>query len=316
MKQEFFVRNGEIISENEWIKKINSFKIDIKDELKDSESKIALEVRRLTDEAIKERVESLDNVGILFSGGLDSSYITAVCKKIKANLTCYTVGFQDGQFKNPEDVMHAQNVAKYLKLSDDEFKFKVFNLKEIEPLIRKTSLILKDASRHYGIKVDNVVTIGVGSVEVAANSISKKETVFFSGIGSEELFAGYERHKLNPTNDECFDGLLKMYQRDMLRDTAISKALKFNFSTPFLDDGLIGYSMKIPVKYKINSDGTKMILRKAAEPYLGKYSERPKKAAQYGSSFDRAIEKLAGLNKFKRKSEYLESLTGKEIRQS
>jgi asparagine synthetase B (glutamine-hydrolysing) len=308
MKQEFFVKNGEIISENDWIQRINSFRIDAKDELKDSESKIALEVRRLTDSAIKERTEDLDNVGICFSGGLDSSYIAAVCKKLKINFTCYTVGFQDGQFKEPEDVIHAQQVAKHLKLSDDEFKFKVFNLKEMEPLIRKTAIILKDASKHYGIKVDNVVTIGVGSVEVAAHSISKKEKVFFSGLGSEELFAGYERHKLNPTNNECFDGLLKMYQRDLLRDMAIPRALKFQFTTPFLDDELIEYSMKIPVKYKINDAGTKLILRKASEPYLGKYSERPKKAAQYGSSFDRAIEKLAGMNKFKHKFEYLESL--------
>jgi asparagine synthase (glutamine-hydrolysing) len=308
MRTEFFVRNGEIIPEDEWIKNIDSFKIDKEDELKDPEPKIATEVRRLVDDAIKARIEGRDNVGICFSGGLDSSYIAAICKKFKVNFTCYTVGFQDGQFKEPEDVMHAQNVARHLRFDDDEFRFKVFNLKEIEPIIRKTALILKDASKHYDVKVDNVVTIGVGSVEVAAHSISKKEKVFFSGLGSEELFAGYERHKLNPTNDECFDGLLKMYQRDLLRDTAIPRALRFSFTTPFLDEELIRYSMKIPVKYKINDKGTKLILRKAAEPYLGKYSERPKKAAQYGSSFDRAIEKLAGLNKFKHKFEYLESL--------
>jgi diphthine-ammonia ligase len=308
MNQEFFVRNGELISEDEWIEKISEFKPDPKTELSDPEEKIASEVRRLTDEAIKERIEGLDNVGICFSGGLDSSYIAAVCKKLKANFTCYTVGFQDGQFKDPEDIMHAGQVAKYLKLSDDEFESKIFNLREMEPIIRKASIILKDATKHYGVKVDNVVTIGVGAVEVAAHSISKKEKVFFSGLGSEELFAGYERHKLNPSNDECYDGLLKMYQRDLLRDTAIPRALKFSFTTPFLDDKLIAYSMKIPVKYKINSSGSKMILRKAGAEYLGKYSERPKRAAQYGSSFDKAIEKLAGMNKFKHKFEYLENL--------
>jgi len=308
MKQEFFIKDGEIIHEDAWIKDINGLKTDKEDELNYPESKIALEVRRLVDDAIKMRIEGLDEFGIFFSGGLDSSYIAAICKKAKANFTCYTVGFQDGQFKDPEDVMHAQQVAKHLNLSDDEFKSKILDLKDIEPLIRKTALILKDASRHYGVKVDNVVTVGVGSVEVAAHSISRKEKVFFSGIGSEELFAGYERHKLNPTNDECFDGLLKMYQRDLLRDTAIPRALRFSFTTPFLDRGLMAYSMRIPVKYKINTSGTKMILRKAAEPYLGKYSERPKRAAQYGSSFDKAIEKLAGMNGFKHKFEYLESL--------
>jgi asparagine synthase (glutamine-hydrolysing) len=302
MKQEFFVKNGELISEKEWIEIIERFKPNIDNELVDSESKIALEVRKLTDEAIKERIEGLDSVGICFSGGLDSSYIASICKKLKANFTCYTVGFQDGQFKVPEDIVQAQLVAKHLKLSDDEFKFKIFNLKEIEQIIHKTTKILKSAN------ACNVVTVGVGSVEVAAHSISKHEQVFFSGLGSEEIFAGYDRHKNNPTNEECYEGLLKMYQRDLIRDSAIPKALKFSFTTPFLDDELIKYSMKIPIQFKINSQGSKMILRKAAEPYLEKYSERPKKAAQYGSSTDRAIEKLARVHKFARKDEYLESL--------
>jgi len=302
MKQEFFIKNGELILETEWINNINSFRIDPSDELKYSESKIALEVKRLTDKAIKERVEGLDAVGICFSGGLDSSYITAVCKKLKANFTCYTIGFQDGQFRNPEDILYAQQVAKHLKLTDSEFKFKVFTFKEIEALIQKTSRILQPA------KVNTVVNVGVGSVEVAAHSISKHEKVFFSGLGSEEIFAGYERHKLNPSNEECFDGLLKMYQRDLIRDTTIPKALKFNFVTPFLDLELINYSMKIPIKYKINSDGAKMILRKAAVEYLGKYSERPKKAAQYGSNTDKAIEKLAHQGKFETKKAYLDNI--------
>ena len=302
IKPEFFIKNGELISESDWINKINIFKINPEDELKISENNIILEVKRLTDNAIKERIEGLDNVGIYFSGGLDSSYIAAVCKKLKVNFTCYTIGFQDGQFRNPEDILYAKEVAKYLKLNNDEFKFKIFSFKEIESIIAQTSRILQKS------KVNTVVNVGVGSVEVAAHSISKNEQVFFSGIGSEEIFAGYERHKLNPSNNECFDGLLKMYQRDLIRDISISKALKFSFTTPFLDERLIEYSMKIPIKYKINNNGAKMILRKAAESYLGKYSQRPKKAAQYGSNTDKAIENFAHKGKFKTKKEYLDSI--------
>ena len=302
MKQEFFVKNADLIKESEWIDKINSFRIDHKDELKDAEPKIALEVRRLVDDAIKQRIEGQDSIGICFSGGLDSSYIAAYCKKLKASFTCYTVGFQDGNFRNPEDILYAQRVAKHLKLNENEFKFKIFTFKEIEEVIKKTSKILQQA------KVNTVVNAGVGSVEVAAYSISKNEKIFFSGLGSEEIFAGYERHKLNPTNDECFEGLLKMYNRDLLRDTAIPKALNFSFTTPFLDENLIHYALKIPIRYKINGSGAKMILRKAAEPYLGRYSLRPKKAAQYGSNTDKAIEKLAQIGRFKTKKDYLESL--------
>jgi asparagine synthase (glutamine-hydrolysing) len=302
MKQEFFIKEGELISESEWTRKINSFKVNSDDELKVSEDKIALEVKRLTDDAIKERIEGLDTFGICFSGGLDSSYIAAVAKKLKANFTCYTIGFQDGHYRYPEDITYAQKVAKHLKLTEEEFKFKVFTFDEIESIITQTSKILQKA------KNNTVVNVGVGSVEVAVHSISKKEKVFFSGLGSEEIFAGYERHKLNPSNNECMNGLLQMYKRDLLRDTAIPKALNFSFTTPFLDEKLIEYSMKIPVKYKINNEGSKMILRKAAVSYLGKYAERPKKAAQYGSNTDKAIERFARMNKFKTKKEYLDSI--------
>lgn len=306
MKQEFFVTNGEIISKNEWERKINSFKSQT--ELTEPEEKIAIHLRRMVDETVKERIEGVDQVGICFSGGLDSSYIAALCKKHKTNFTCYTAGFQDGQFKDPEDIIQARLVAKHLKLSDDEFKEKIFTLKEIEPIMIKTIKILRQGSMQYNTHIVNVVTVGVGAVEVAAHSISKGEKTFFSGLGSEELYAGYDRHKQNPSNEECFNGLLNMYERDLLRDTAIPKALGFSFTTPFLDEELSRYSLRIPIQYKINEHGSKMILRKAAVDLLGKLSERPKRAAQYGSSFDRALLKLAKTHKLEHKQEYIKKI--------
>jgi len=41
-------------------------------------------------------------------------------------------------------------------------------------------------------------------------------------------------------------------------------------------------------------------------------SERKKKGAQYGSSFDKAITKLAKMNGFKLKKRYLDSLIAKK----
>ncbi len=306
MKQEFFIHNGKLISKSLWEEKINSFRVD--HELEDSEGTIVLEVKRLVESAVKERLEGLDEIGICFSGGLDSSYIAALCKKFKANLTCYTVGFQDGQFKDPEDIIQARLVAKHLKLGSDEFKEKIFSIKEIEPIMMETIRILQQGSQTYHTDIVNVVTVGVGAVEVAAHSISKNEKVFFSGLGSEELYAGYERHKLNPSNDECVDGLLKMYERDLLRDTVIPKALGFSFTTPFLDEELTRYSLQIPIQYKINDAGSKMILRKAAEPLLGLHAQRPKRAAQYGSSFDRALLKLAKTHKLEHKNAYIRKI--------
>lgn len=306
--QELFEDNG-LIEKSLWTERIESLKPS--DELSDSADKIAEEVRRLVENAVLERIKDNEPVGIFFSGGLDSSLIAAICKEHKIKFTCYTVGFQDGNMEIPEDVKHAKEVAKRLELNDDEFKVKIFNLDEIEKIMGKTAQILKDIPVNDNI--NRIVNLGVASVEVAAHSISRKEKFFFSGIGSEEIFAGYDRHKKTPTNGECFNGLLKMYERDLLRDSAVANALGFDFLTPFLDERLVRYSLKIPIQFKINDDGNKIILRKAAQMYLGKYSERPKKAAQYGSSFDKAIAKLATRHGFASKKEYYESLTENAI---
>ncbi|MDP4012946.1 MAG: asparagine synthase-related protein, partial [Candidatus Nanoarchaeia archaeon] len=61
---------------------------------------------------------------------------------------------------------------------------------------------------------------------------------------------------------------------------------------------------------KINNEMNKIVLREAAVK-LGlpkEFAYRPKKAAQYGSKFDKTIQKLALKKGFEHKQDYLESL--------
>jgi diphthine-ammonia ligase len=202
----------------------------------------------------------------------------------------------------------AKRIAVFLKLDTEQFKYKLFDIREIEKIVVRTADILRSVDKAINTDIRHVVNVGVGAVELAAYSISEHEKLFFSGLGSEEIFAGYDRHKKNPTNEECYNGLLGMYERDLLRDSAISKSLGFSFATPFLDEELIRYALKIPMKYKITDKGSKMVLRNAAMPLLKEFSERPKKAAQYGSKFDKAIAKLAQIHGYRLKRDYLKSL--------
>ena len=68
--------------------------------------------------------------------------------------------------------------------------------------------------------------------------------------------------------------------------------------------------MKFEGESKIKNGEKKVILRKIAEE-MGlpkEFAWRKKQGAQYGSKFDRAIEKLTKMNGFKYKQEYIESL--------
>ena len=150
------------------------------------------------------------------------------------------------------------------------------------------------------------VSVGVGCVMYCVCEMME-EQVLLTGIGSEELFAGYERHK-GDVQAACWDGLLHIWERDISRDLSIAEHFGKELRLPFMDKELIEYAMKIDPSLKIGEQ-RKQILREAAVN-LGLQKEfafRKKSAAQYGSKFDFALEKLAkkkGLGK----KEYLESL--------
>jgi len=281
-----------MLTKKDWIKKINKLKtkktIKNKDSIKGKLKEIAIRsIGKNTPEK---------KFGIFFSGGIDSTLIAYVCKKNRAHFTCYSVGLE-----NSKDLEFSKKAAKKLKL---KLKTKTFSLDEVEKIIKNVVKIL-DSS--------DVVNVGVGCVVYSAAVLARKDNidVFFSGLGSEEIFAGYERHaRAKDVNKECRKGLKNMFERDLIRDFKLSQKLKIKILIPFLEDELIKFALQIPGEYKINKENKKIILREIAEE-LGipkEFAWRKKIAAQYGSGFDKAIRKLAKKNGFQYKKDYLDSL--------
>ena len=285
---EIFLGNGKLVSEKEWIKKINS--LAKKSPLAKTKKQAIALLKNSFEKAVEKRMENINDFGIFFSGGIDSTLLAFYAKKLRKNFTCYSVGI-DGS----KDLEWAGIISERLGF---DLKLKIFSLEEAEKIIKKA----------VDITGADVVKAGVAAVVIACHEISQKEGIFFSGLGSEELFAGYERHALaKDVNKECISGLKSMWQRDLIRDTAIADKYKFEIRTPFLDEELIKVSVKIPSKFKISKEQKKIILREFAEK-IGlpkEFTWRKKIAAQYGSGFDKAMEKLAKKNKLKTKKEYL-----------
>ena len=219
--------------------------------------------------------------GVFLSGGVDSSLLALIAKRHGAQFTCYCAGLEGA-----EDPAWAPRVAKELGLT---LKTKTFVLDEMEELFKRTASLLPTT---------DVLSVGVGAVIVAAADLAKQDgvTTFLGGLGSEEIFAGYERHaKASDINEECWKGLRGLYARDLTRDLPLGTALGIDVRSPFLDEEVIVQAMGIPGDKKLNAQHKKVILREIAEQ-LGlphEFAWRKKTAAQYGSKFDHALDKLA-----------------------
>jgi len=266
-------------------------KLKSRDVINDEEN-ITDELGKLLTKSVDKRVKG--KVGIAFSGGVDSSLLALVCDKLGKDFVLYSVGL-----KNSEDLRWAERVAREYK-----WKWKSFLIdeKEAEEIIKKVVEIIPNK---------DVVNVGVGCVVYKVLEMCKKDKIknVFSGLGSEELFAGYERHK-GDIFENCWKGLIYTYERDLKRDLALGKYFEIGLLCPYLDKNVIEYSMKIDSKLKIKGDIKKYILRRVALDIGLKeeFSFRPKKAAQYGSKFDSFLGKLARRGGFKYKKDYLNTL--------
>jgi diphthine-ammonia ligase len=252
-------------------------------------------------EAMKIRMPK-NKFGIFLSGGVDSSLIVKVAQQLGGDFICYTVGYE--AIVQAPDVMFAEKIAETFHI---DWKLKVLSLEDVEFYIQKAIDVLKP----HGL-VDSV-SVGVGAVVCAAVDLAEKDDIFtfFGGLGAEELFAGYQRHLNAPdVHEECWRGLKNMWTRDLVRDAALGSALGISVLTPFLDKELIKIAMQVPGHWKVTDGMRKVILREAAEQcgVPRDVAWRKKQAAQYGSSFDKAITKLAKLNGFGEKGDYLKSL--------
>jgi len=240
-------------------------------------------------DAVEKRVDV--PIAIAFSGGVDSTLLAFLCTRLEKTFTLYTVGLEGSKDLDAADaVAHAYGWP---------LKKKILKEEELENIFKEVIRITK---KH------DPVTVGVGAVMYTVMSMADEDVVL-TGLGSEEIFAGYERHKKSKdVNEECWNGLRKMYERDLIRDNLIAGKYKINFLTPFLDEELIKEAMSIPGNLKLNDKNNKLILREISSELLGKFALRKKKAAQYGSSFIKGIDKLARLNNFKYMKDYLTSL--------
>lgn len=117
-------------------------------------------------------------VGILLSGGYDSSSVAAICATKASNITAYTMGFNDPRH---DESLYASKVASYLKL---HVKKKVCELEEVKSLIPQVSEALSEPMADSSILPTMMLS----------RFVREDVKVVLSADGGDELFAGYARY--------------------------------------------------------------------------------------------------------------------------
>jgi asparagine synthase (glutamine-hydrolysing) len=249
--------------------------------------------------SITRRIPPGDTFGVLFSGGLDSTLIAYLCKDLGADFVCYTVAVEEPEMKEAEDLVYARSIASDLGV---ELKIKRIGVEDIERYLADIVPLIDDTN---GVKISVALPLYL-ACEMAKEDGMK--TVLY-GLGTEELFAGYARHKrvkAHELNRACRAGLMGMHDRDLYRDDMVANALGVSLRAPFLAPELVDYALKIPAAYKLSNGENKVILREIAMDLgLEKVARRKKRAVQYGSNVSKAFEKLAKRRGYRYTRDYL-----------
>lgn len=244
------------------------------DAVKDNGSSIDI-LRSSLEAAVHRQLMSDVPYGVLLSGGLDSSIISAVAKKFSAKrvesgdtqdawwpqLHSFAVGLVGSP-----DLAAAKKVAEHIGTVHHEVNFTVQEgLDAIRDVI-------------YHLETYDVTTVRASTPMYLLARVIKSMGIkmVLSGEGSDELFGGYLYFHKAPDaksfHEETVRKLSKLHLYDCLRANKALAAWGVEGRVPFLDKEFMDVAMRLNPKEKMARDGKmeKWILRKAFEDYLPK----------------------------------------------
>lgn len=242
------------------------------DAVKDNKTEIA-EIRQALEDAVHRQLMSDVPYGVLLSGGLDSSVISAVAKKYAQRriesddtteawwpqLHSFSVGLEGSP-----DLKAARKVADHIGTVHHEIKF----------TIQEGLDAIKDVI--YQLETYDITTIRASTPMYLMARVIKSMGIkmVLSGEGADELFGGYLYFHKAPNarefHEETVRKLSKLHMYDCLRANKSLAAWGIEGRVPFLDKEFMDVAMRInPQDKMINGERMeKWVVRKAFEDML------------------------------------------------
>ncbi|MES2578120.1 MAG: asparagine synthase B [Bacteroidota bacterium] len=248
---------------------VKYYKPEYEDYLKaDQELDLEL-IRETLTEATRKRLMSDVPIGVLLSGGLDSSLTSAIASRLLAENGKKLHSFSIGLDADAPDAAAARKVAEYLGTEHHEIHFTIEEgIKILDKLI-------------WHLETYDVTSVRASTpmyfLSKAITDMGIK--VVLSGEGADEIFGGYLYFRNAPSTEdfqkETIERVQKLFTADLLRADKSTMAHGLEARVPFLDKAFLEMAVRIKAEEKMPKtyDGKeKYILRKAFDtpdnPYL------------------------------------------------
>ena len=201
-------------------------------------------------------------IGMLLSGGLDSSLITAIAaraaKQKGQRLSTFSVGLADS-----EDLTAARQLASWLGTAHYE---RVYSEDELIDWVPEVIGVIESFD-------PQLVHSSVPNLLVSKLA-SRHVKVVLIGEGADELFGGYAHYSEIETHQELHNELVEtiegLHAGGLQRVDRIGAANGLEARVPFLDSDVVELGLGLPARWKLSHEdrAEKWLLRKAFEGWL------------------------------------------------
>jgi asparagine synthase (glutamine-hydrolysing) len=230
-------------------------------------------VRLAFEDSVRVRVDTDLTVGVIVSGGLDSSLTLAHVQAMHPDCAAFTVGAPGS-----EDIAYARRLCAELGVPHEviEISPRQIRLADVREAIRMSELT------EYGDIINAVV-----SVPLFRRIRDRGIKVVLTGDGSDELFGGYPMyHRIGPEQARrlFLHKIANLGRTELQRVDRASMGHGVETRVPFLDLPLVELAMRLPMELKARDGIEKWILREAFADILPGYiRRRPKNPMSHSS---------------------------------
>jgi asparagine synthase (glutamine-hydrolysing) len=226
-------------------------------------------------------IKDKDKVAVAFSGGVDSTLLSKICKDLKIKISIITIGFPYSH-----DLLFSTHISNLISETHNHIKYELNDVDFTKTLQYVKSKISCNNLSH----IENCIAFYYLSKTVKENDLGE---FFLTANGLDELFCGYNKYRLY--YDKGYNFLNKFMEEKLFNEFHLMNEISYIIEDtgiksiqPFMTDSFINFAKTIPLKYKIkNADDflRKHIIREIAlDVGVPKESAMyPKKALQYGS---------------------------------